>query len=147
MYLIDTNVVSEARKQEKANPGVGRFFERIAATGDPVYLTAITIGELRRGVDLIRHRGDREQATLLGAWLATILDEYADSILPFDTDAALIWARLRVPNADHELDKQIAAIALVNDLTVVTRNTAAFAATGVRVLNPFASGSGPGGSP
>ena len=47
------------------------------------------------------------------------------------------WGRLRVPHAEHELDKQIAAIALVNDLTVVTRNTDDFAASGVRLLNPF----------
>ena len=61
MYLIDTNVISEARKKDKADPGVVRFFEEVAASGEPVYLSAITIGELRRGVELIRHRGDAEQ--------------------------------------------------------------------------------------
>ena len=65
MYLIDTNVISEARKKSRANPGVIEFFNRVANAGDPVYLSVITVGELRRGVELIRLRGDTEQAGLL----------------------------------------------------------------------------------
>jgi hypothetical protein len=135
MYLIDTNVISEVRKQTKAHPGVVAFFARVA--DDPVYLSSVTIGELRRGAALIRHRGDVDQANRLELWLTTVLAEFGDNILPFDTDAAQVWGRLRVPDPAHELDKQIAAIALVNDLTVVTRNTADFAGTGVRLFNPF----------
>jgi toxin FitB len=63
---------------------------------------------------------------------------YADSILPFDEETAHVWGRLRVPNPENPLDKQIAATALINDLTVVTRNTDYFAPTGARLLNPFA---------
>jgi predicted nucleic acid-binding protein len=137
VYLIDTNVVSETRKREKANPGVVRFFDRIAAFGEPVYLCVVSVGELRRGVELIRHRGDADQAKRLEAWLTTILDQYRDNILPFEADAAQLWGRLRVPNPGNELDKQIAAIALVNDLTVVTRNTTDFDGTGVKLINPF----------
>lgn len=137
MYLIDTNVISEARKKSRANPGVIDFFRRVASAGDPVYLSAITIGELRRGVELIRLRGDAEQARLLEDWLSAVLDHYADKVLDFDADAAQVWGRLRAPNHEHALDKQIAAIALVHDLTVITRNSADFAGTGVKVLNPF----------
>ena len=137
VYLIDTNVVSEARKKAKANPGVTSFFEQAAAADEPVYLPAVSVGELRRGVELIRHRGDIDQARLLEAWLMIILEQFGGNILPFDTDAAQIWGRLRVPDPAHELDKQIAAIALVNDLTVVTRNTADFRGTGAKVKNPF----------
>ena len=137
MYLIDTNVVSEARKQGKANPGVVRFFNEVAANDAAVYLSAVSVGELRRGVELIRHRGDAEQAGRLEAWLTAILDQFGDRILAFDAEAAQVWGRLRAPNPEHALDKQIAAIALVNDLTVVTRNTADFRGSGVRLTNPF----------
>jgi predicted nucleic acid-binding protein len=139
MYLIDTNVISEARKKNKADPGVLSFFARVEAEGTPVYLSVVTVGELRRGIELIRHRGDASQARQLEAWLQTVLTEYADCILPMDEDIAQLWGRLRVPHPEHALDKQIAATALIHDLTVVTRNQRDFEETGVRVLNPFAS--------
>ncbi len=69
-----------------------------------------------------------------------ILDLHRQNILAFDVEAAQVWCRLRVPQAHHEIDKQIAAIALINDLTVVTRNMADFAGTGVSLLNPFQIG-------
>jgi predicted nucleic acid-binding protein len=139
VYLIDTNVVSEARKRGKADPGVTAFFAQIASREEEAYLSAITVGELRRGVELIRHRGDTPQADLLERWLADVVDDYKGNILDLDAEAAQVWGRLRVPHAENELDKQIAAIALIHDLTVVTRNTGHFESTGVRVLNPFAA--------
>jgi predicted nucleic acid-binding protein len=137
MYLIDTNVISEARKKGRANPGVSAFFRDVADKDEMLYLSVISIGELRRGIELIRYRGDAHQSDLLEAWLADILDQYRNHILAFDGDAAQVWGRLRVPHAQHEIDKQIAAIAWVNGLTVVTRNTADFADTGVNLINPF----------
>lgn len=137
MYLTDTNLISEVRKKAKANPGVIEFFNHLAGTGKAVYLSAVTVGELRRGIELIRLRGDAEQATLLEDWLTKLLNEYANKVLAFDADAAQIWGRLRAPNPEHALDKQIAATALVHDLTGVTRNTTDFEGTGVRVTNPF----------
>ena len=139
MYLVDTNVITEARKQSKANPGVIEFFKRASVQKEVIYLSGVTVGELRRGVELIRHRGDEPQADLLERWLSDVIGHYADNILDFDTDSAQVWGRLRVPHPEHELDKQIAAIALVNDLTVVTRNGADFSGTGVRLMNPFLS--------
>jgi predicted nucleic acid-binding protein len=135
--LIDTNVISEVRKKDKANPGVTDFMRDSAANGEALYLSAISVGELRRGVELIRRRGDFQQAALLEACLDEVLDHYRNNILVFDGDAAQVWGRLRVPHPEHELDNQIAAIALVNALTVVTWNTADFAGTGVDLLNPF----------
>ena len=137
MYLIDTNVVSEARKKGKANPGVMAFFKQAADQDEAMYLCVVSVGELRRGVELIRHRGDIQQSQLLESWLTDVLANYAGNILAFDAEAAQVWGRLRVPHAEHELDKQIAAIALINGLTVVTRNTADFEGTGVKVMNPF----------
>jgi len=132
-YLIDTNVISELRKKDKADPGVLNFFEE----AQNLYLSVITIGELRRGVELIRHRGDRQQAVLLEEWLETVLADYADHILDFTIFEAQVWGKLRVPNPHNALDKQIAAIALSYELTLVTRNVKDFFDTGVSLLNPF----------
>jgi predicted nucleic acid-binding protein len=104
----------------------------------------VTIGELRRGIELIRHRGDVPQAQQLEAWLQTVLTEYTDCILPMDEEIAQLWGRLRVPHPERALDKQIAAMALIYSLTMVARNQHDFEATGVQVLNPFAKAAPPG---
>lgn len=137
MYLIDTDVISELRKKKKANTGIVTFLRNATSNDTPLYLTAVSIGELRRGVELIRYRGDVKQAQLLERWLGNLLTEYSDNILPFDADTAQIWGRLRVPHPENPLDKQIAATALIYDLTLVTRNVRHFAETGVKLLNPF----------
>lgn len=137
MYLVDTNVLSEMRKGNQANRGVRSFARAAITDGTLLFVSAISIGELRRGVELIRHRGDVEQAVVLERWLTRVCTEYGTDILPFDHDAAQVWGRLRVPQPENALDKQIAATALIHDLAVVTRNTGDFAPTGVRSLNPF----------
>jgi toxin FitB len=116
MFLVDTNVISEARKGSRANPGVRAFFAAASEQEQPLYLASITIGELRRGVDLIRRRGDGTQADALEHWLAVLLEAYGDRVLVLDAEAALL-----------------------HDLSVVTRNTADFLPTGVALLNPFHS--------
>ena len=137
MYLIDTVVISERRKGLKANAGVRAFFANAAREGTALYLSVITLGELRQGVERIRYRGDRAQAQTLERWLQRVTAEYGDAILSFEEDSADIWGRLRVPHAENPLDKQIAATALIYDLIIVTRNTTHYEPTGVRVLNPF----------
>ena len=137
MYLIDTNVISEIRKGEKANAGVRQFFNAAITQNSQLYVSSITIGELRRGVDLIFHRGDSIQGKLLENWLTAILQQYQSNILAIDSDIAMLWGKLRVPDAQHALDKLIAATALIYDLSVVTRNIKDFEHTGVRLLNPF----------
>lgn len=135
MFLIDTNVISEARRGLRANFGVREFFR--TADADETFLAAITLGELRRGVKKVHFLGDAPQAQLLAQWLEIVEQNFVGRILPFDSDCAHVWGRLMVPHPQHPIDKQIAAIALIHDLTVVTRNTADFAGTGTKLLNPF----------
>ncbi len=139
MYLIDTNVISEARKGDRANKGVVEFFEEVAASSEPLFLSSVTVGELRRGVELIRRRRDADQAERLETWLTSLVGSFGERILAFDADAAQVWGRLRVPDPSHALVKQIAAIALVNDLTLVTRNLADFQDLGLKLKDPFVS--------
>lgn len=135
MYLVDTNIISEARKGKKANIGVRDFWE----TADPadLYIAIQSIGEIRRGLENIRQRGDATQAKRLEAWLDEVVTHYADRILEFDLDCAQVWGRLMSPHPQHPVDKQIAAIALIHNLTVVTRNVDDFNGLGVRLANPF----------
>ena len=135
MYLVDTNVISEARKGKKANAGVQKFFQ--TADANDLYLSVQTIGEIRRGLENIRRRGDLPQAKKLEKWLDLLVGDYADKILDFDEACAQVWGRLMLPHYQNPVDKQIAAIALIYDLTVVTRNLDDFRGTGVRIENPF----------
>ncbi|WP_062063318.1 type II toxin-antitoxin system VapC family toxin [Cellvibrio sp. OA-2007] len=137
MYLIDTNVISELRKKGNINKGVKDFFDQAVFNRTPLYISVVTLGELRRGIELIRHRGDSVQSQMLEQWLNLILDEYDECILEFSQEAAQVWGALRVPHHENALDKQIAATALVYDLCVVTRNIEDFKTTGVKVINPF----------
>ncbi len=137
MYLIDTNVLSELRKKQKANMGVKKFFKLAQDEGASVFISVVTIGELRRGIDLIAYRGDTRQATLLEKWLSTLVTNYSDYLLDIEIDIAQLWGRLRVPHYENALDKFIAATALIHDLIVVTRNDKDFIKTGAKVVNPF----------
>jgi len=139
MFLVDTKVISEVRKRKRADPGVVAFWAEAARNDTTIFLASVTIGELRRGVELIRYRGDQQQAGILEQWLEQVLIDYGDRVLSLDCDAAQVWGHLRVPNPQHGIDKQIAAIALLHNLTVVTRNTTDFAGCGLTLRNPFAN--------
>jgi predicted nucleic acid-binding protein len=138
VYLIDTDVISESRKKDQANRGVVAFFDEVSSSEAPLFLAAVTIGELRRGVELIRHRGDIQQGALLERWLIKLLADFGDNVLPFDSDTTQVWGRLRVPHPENSLDKQVAATALIHNLILVTRNVKHFIGTGVNRVDPFA---------
>lgn len=137
MYLIDTDVVSELRKGARANKNVLRFFADADKNDHALYLSVVTIGELRRGVEIIRHRKDTQQAKRLETWLETLLNDFEEHILEFGYEAAQVWGRLRVPHPENALDKQIAATALTHGLTLVTHHTEHFDELGLTVINPF----------
>jgi predicted nucleic acid-binding protein len=92
VYLVDTDVISEIRKGEKAHDGVREFFEVASHDAIPLYLSVVSVGELRTGVERLRHRGDIKQADLLERWLRQVTQSYADAILPFDEETAHVWA-------------------------------------------------------
>ncbi len=135
MYLIDTNVISELRNGPKANAGVLMFWAECETV--PLYLAVQTVGEIQRGIENLRRRGVLPQATLVQSWLDLIEGEFAGRILNFDHESAHVWGRLMSPSHHNPIDKQIAAIALMYGLTVVTRNTEDFVGTGVSLFNPF----------
>jgi len=135
-WLVDTNVVSELRKGPRAHPGVLRW---AAACGDEVFLSVLTVGEIRRGIELKRRR-DPASAVHLDRWFAGLVTTFSSKILPVDARVAQAWARLNVPDPRPVVDSLIAATARVHDLTLVTRNTRDVSGLGVPVLNPFANG-------
>ena len=137
MYLLDTNVISETRKGAHANAGVLRFMQEVIAKGQRTYIAAPSIGELRYGVERLRYRRDVAQAIRIEAWLNALLQAGTGRVLSFDEPCAQTWGRLMVPDRTNQIDKQIAAIALVNHLTVVTRNVRDFQTQGLTVINPF----------
>ena len=135
MYLIDTNVISELRKGDRANASVVQFLRTVDP--DNLFLPVQTLGELRKGVETIRLRRDLDQAQRLEQWLDMVVQSYGDRILDFDLECAQMWGCLMAQRPQHPIDRQIAAIALLYDFTVVTRNTPDFDGTGVRLFNPF----------
>lgn len=140
MFLLDTNVVSELRRATfgKADPGVTAW--AAAVPPDSLFVSAITILELGEGVLLVERR-DPVQGARLRAWIqSAVLPAFAGRILSVDTDVAIRCAALHVPDPRADRDALIAATALVHAMTVVTRNTADFVLTGVRVLNPWDAG-------
>jgi toxin FitB len=135
-YLLDTNVLSEARRPRGDERVIG-WISSIPT--DDLYLSALVVGEVRRGIERLKRR-DPHQAEAYEVWLDTILSDYADRILPVDAEVADEWGRMSVPDPVPIVDGLMAATAKVRGMTFVTRNTADVARTGVRLLNPFADG-------
>ena len=133
-FLLDTNVISEARKPA-GDPNVRAWLASVR--GAELYLSVLVVGEVRQGIERLRRR-DPRQATIFEAWLATLRRDYADRILPVTAEIAEEWGRLNVPDPVPAIDGLLAATAQVHGLTLVTRNTADVARTGVALLNPFA---------
>jgi len=135
-YLLDTNVISELRKGERANPSVASWFADIA--DEEIFLSVLTIGEIRRGVESVRRR-DPDSAAALDSWLARLSEAHRDRIVPVDRPIAEEWGRMNVPDPLPVIDGLLAATARILGLTLVTRNTADVEGTGIELLDPFSA--------
>lgn len=133
-YLLDTNVVSELRKGERAEPSVSNWFDGLA--DQEIHLSVLTIGEIRRGVESVRRR-DPDAAAALDSWLSRLSEAHRHRILPVDRAVAEEWGRMNVPDPLPVVDGLLAATARVVGLTLVTRNVADVETTGVELLDPF----------
>ncbi len=137
MFVLDTNVVSELRKANygKADAAVVRWTDTVDTAAQ--FLSVVTVMELETGVLRIERR-DPAQGSRLRTWLRSqVLPSFEGRILSIDIAVAQRCAQLHVPDRRPDRDALIAATALVHGMTVVTRNTADFEATGAPLLNPW----------
>jgi predicted nucleic acid-binding protein len=132
MYLVDTNVVSEARRGSR--PAVA-WLRSVDPAG--VHLSTLTLGEIMRGIAL-KQKSDPKAAGRLAEWLRKIRHDHADRILPVTDPISVEWGRIAAIRPRGDIDGLIAATAIVHDLILVTRNVAEFEDTGASVVNPWA---------
>jgi predicted nucleic acid-binding protein len=131
MYLVDTNVMSEARRGSRE---AQTWFRSVDP--DEIYLSVITLGEIMRGIAL-RRRTDARAAASLTVWLEQLRNAHGSRILPISDLIALEWGRLAAQRPRPIADALIAATALIHRKIIVTRNVADFMDTGIPVLNPW----------
>lgn len=134
-YLLDTNVISEIRTR-RSNPQVRSWFAGVEARH--LFLSVLVIGEIQQGIEKLRTR-DAAQARALTSWLDRLRSEFADRIVSVSLDIALTWGRLNAQRTLPVVDGLLAATAITNDWTLVTRNAQRVADTGVRLINPFSA--------
>ena len=133
--LIDTNVISEVRKGQRCNPGVAEWYTGVSETD--LFISALVVGEIRKGIEISRARGDSQQADALELWLETIVRRFSNRILPIDDNVSDVWGRFYAIRNVPVIDSLMAATALAHNFTFVTRNVSDVQHLGVNLLNPF----------
>ena len=133
-FLLDTNVLSELRKGNRANPSVDAWYATIES--GELFISVLVVGEIRHGIEEKRLT-DPTFATRLERWLQGIMHDYQSHILAITLEVAELWGSLALTQTVSEPDGLIAATALLHTLTLVSRNENDFKATGVRTLNPW----------
>ena len=131
MYLVDTNVISDARRKI---PQALSWLQSVPP--DEVFLSVVTLGEIARGIAQ-KQRTDPRAAQVFERWLAPLRTTHKARILPITDVIAIEWGRLAAERPRGDADGLIAATAIVHGLTVVTRNVRDFADTGVPCINPW----------
>lgn len=135
MFLLDTNVLSELRRGDHCNVGVSRWYAGVQYAD--LFISALVIGEIRKGIARLRRRQDYRQAEFLEVWLETSRDFFADRILPVDAAVADAWGEMFAIRNVSAVDGLLAATAITHGLTLVTRNIAHVQGLGADLLNPF----------
>jgi predicted nucleic acid-binding protein len=133
-YLIDTNVISEVRKGKRCDKHVSAWYASIA--DDDLFLSTLVLGEIRKGVELARRR-DAAKAVALERWLQEVETTFGGRVLGIDNAVSDQWGRMCAIRPVPVIDGLLAATALVNGLTLATRNERDVAGLGATVLNPF----------
>jgi predicted nucleic acid-binding protein len=132
-YLLDTDVVSELRRREP-DPHVLGWYQAVPSA--QLFLSVLTVGEIQVGIERLR-RKDAVQADALERWFRGLRSTYRDHVIDVDMETAQEWGRLNVPDPLPVVDGLLAASAKVRGWTLVTRNIADLARSGVALLNPF----------
>jgi toxin FitB len=133
LYLVDTNVISEARRGSRQAQAWLR-----SVRPESVYLSALTLGEIMRGITLKR-RSDPKAAAHLTEWLERLRQDHADRILPVSDRIALEWGRIAALRPRGDVDGLIGATAIIHGLILVTRNVKDFEDMAISVINPWSS--------
>lgn len=133
-YLIDTNIISEVRKGQRCDPRVAAWYASIA--DEDLFLSTLVLGEIRKGVELVRPR-DAGKAEALENWLREVETAFDGRVLGIDNAVSDQWGRMSAIRSVPVIDGLLAATALTNGLTLVTRDDRGVAGLGASVLNPF----------
>jgi predicted nucleic acid-binding protein len=132
-FLLDTNVLSEARRP-RGDASVKAWLASVPAGN--LYLSVLVVGEIRGGIERLRRR-DPAQTDAYEWWLATLQRDYADRVLPVTAEVVEEWGRMNVRDPAPVVDGLMAATAKAKGLTLVTCNTADVERSGVKLLNQF----------
>ncbi|WP_291865244.1 type II toxin-antitoxin system VapC family toxin [Bradyrhizobium sp.] len=133
-FLIDTNIISEVRKGERCDPYVSAWYASIA--DEDLFLSTLVLGELRKGVELARPR-DPDKAAALERWLRQVEAGFDGRVLGIDNAVSDQWGRMSAIRPIPVIDGLLAATAVTNGLTLVTRKDRDIAGLGAMLLNPF----------
>jgi predicted nucleic acid-binding protein len=136
-YLIDTNIISEVRKGDRCNPRVAAWYASI--TDEDLFLSTLVLGEIRKGIELARPT-DPNKAAALERWLRQVEAAFDGRVLGIDNVVSDRWGRMSAIRPIPVIDGLLAATAMANGLTLVTRNDHDVAGLGAMVLNPFLIG-------
>lgn len=132
-YLLDTNIVSELRRKTP-NENVVSWFKELHP--NTVYLSCITIGEVRAGA-LKKRKTDKQSGGLLLKWVDSLIRDYDEQIINIDLETSEVWAELLSIDNTNAIDSLVAAQAIQANMTLVTRNVKHFKMFDIKIINPF----------